>query len=188
MIRKRACRPVSHEDKNRQQHICIDPSDDLLIADRALARAFRLSPPRSEQVLHATGAELNHAAAHLTLRKGDKRNWRPTMSDDLTKVASSSVVQTFEPELGRLLQPARFFRHPSDVVRDPTLTLVEKRAVLSSWASDACAIESMPALRQMPGSDSVVRFDDVIDALQALDEKRHRSEQPRDRRFAAAGM
>jgi hypothetical protein len=50
------------------------------------------------------------------------------------------------------------------------LTLAEKRAVLASWASDACAIESMPALRQMPGSNYVVPFDEVIDALQALDE------------------
>ena len=92
------------------------------------------------------------------------------MSDALKKITSSSAVEAFEPELGRLLQPTRFFRHPGDVVQDPTLTIAEKRAVLSSWASDACAIESMPALRQMPGSDYVVRFDDVIDALQALDE------------------
>jgi len=92
------------------------------------------------------------------------------MSDDLKKITSSSAVEAFEPVLGRLLQPTRFFRHPSDVLQDPTLTIAEKRAVLSSWASDACAIESMPALRQMPGSDYAVRFDDVIDALQALDE------------------
>jgi len=92
------------------------------------------------------------------------------MSDDLKKITSSSAVEAFEAELGRLLQPTRFFRHPGDVLQDPTLTIAEKRAVLSSWASDACAIESMPALRQMPGSDYAVRFDDVIDALQALDE------------------
>jgi hypothetical protein len=93
------------------------------------------------------------------------------MSDNLEKVAPSSGVEAFEPGLGRLLQPTRFFRHPRDVVRDATLTIAEKRAILSSWASDASAIESVPALRQMPGSDWVVRFDDVIDALQELDEK-----------------
>ena len=59
------------------------------------------------------------------------------MSDDLKKITSSSAVEAFEPELGRLLQPTRFFRHPGDVVRDPTLTIAEKRAALSSWASDA---------------------------------------------------
>lgn len=110
------------------------------------------------------------------------------MSDALKKITSCSAVEAFEPELGQLLQPNRIFRHPGDVVRDPTLTMAEKRAVLSSWASDACAIESMPALRQMPGSDYVVRFDDVIDALQALDEsardqdsRRIEASQPRRR-------
>jgi hypothetical protein len=93
------------------------------------------------------------------------------MSDDLKKIVSASAAEPFEPELGRLLQPARYFRHPRDVVRDATLTTAEKRAILSSWASDACAVESMPALRQMPGSGCVVGFDDVIDALRELDGK-----------------
>jgi hypothetical protein len=91
------------------------------------------------------------------------------MSDDLKTTASNSAVETFDDELGRLLHPARFFRHPRDVVRDATLTPAEKRAILSSWASDASAIESMPALRHIPGSDVVVQFDDIIDALEELD-------------------
>ncbi len=93
------------------------------------------------------------------------------MSDDLKTTVSNSTVQPFDDEIGRLLQPARFFQHPRDVVRDATLTTAEKRAILSSWASDACAVESMPALRQMPGSGCIVRFDDVIDALRELDGK-----------------
>jgi hypothetical protein len=44
-----------------------------------------------------------------------------------------------DPELDSLLHPAWAFDHPLDVVRDPDLTLREKRAILSSWASDACA-------------------------------------------------
>ena len=72
---------------------------------------------------------------------------------------------------GRLLQPTRYFQHPRDVVRHATLTTAEKRAILSSWASDACAVESMPALRQILGSGHVVKFDEVIDALQELDGK-----------------
>jgi hypothetical protein len=93
------------------------------------------------------------------------------MSDDLKTTVSNSTVQPFDDEIGRLLQPARFFQHPRDVVRDATLTTAEKRAILSSWASDACAIESMPAFRRIPGFDFVVPFDDVIDALQELDQK-----------------
>ena len=74
-------------------------------------------------------------------------------------------------ELERLLQPTRYFQHPRDVVRDAILTTAEKRAILSSWASDASAVESMPALRQILGSGHIVKFDEVIDALQELDGK-----------------
>jgi hypothetical protein len=71
--------------------------------------------------------------------------------------------------LDRLLHPAAFFSHPREVVDDPTISVSEKRAILSSWASDACAVESMPALRQAPGAQAPVAFDEVIDALQKLD-------------------
>src|SRR5216683_3917509 len=93
------------------------------------------------------------------------------MSNDQKKIVSASTAEPLGAELERLLQPARFFQHPRDVVRDATLTTAEKRAILSSWASDACAIESMPAFRRIPGFDFVVPFDDVIDALQELDQK-----------------
>ena len=55
-----------------------------------------------------------------------------------------------------------------DVVTDPDMTAQEKRAVLASWASDACAVEAAPDLRRPP-SAPVVRFDDVMDALKRLD-------------------
>jgi hypothetical protein len=71
-------------------------------------------------------------------------------------------------DLDTLLHPAQAFRHPNDVVGDPDLTLNEKRAILASWASDACAVEAAPALRAMPPGPPV-RFDDVMDALRALD-------------------
>ena len=51
-------------------------------------------------------------------------------------------------ELDELLHPAQAFKHPNEVVDDPDLTLNEKRAILASWASDACAIETAPALRK----------------------------------------
>ncbi len=93
------------------------------------------------------------------------------MSNDQNKIVSASAAEPLGAELERLLQPARYFRHPRDVVGDATLTTAEKRAILSSWASDACAIESMPALRQIPASGRVVKFDEVIDALPELDGK-----------------
>jgi hypothetical protein len=87
----------------------------------------------------------------------------------------------FEPspdsdfDIDALLHPASAFGHPTEVARDPDLTLNEKRAILASWASDACAVDSAPTLRKPPGG-KVVTFDDVVDALRSLDaetEKAH---------------
>ena len=71
-------------------------------------------------------------------------------------------------DLDALLHPARAFAHPMDVVRDPDLTLNEKRAILASWASDACAVEAAPDLR-VSSSGNAVRWDDIMDALRTLD-------------------
>jgi hypothetical protein len=73
-------------------------------------------------------------------------------------------------DLNALLHPAQAFAHPSDVVNDPDLTLNEKRAILASWTSDACAVESAPALRRTTNGAHPVSFDDVMDALRALDQ------------------
>ena len=73
-----------------------------------------------------------------------------------------------EFELDCLLHPAGAFRTPMEVVNDPDMTIQEKRAILASWASDACAVEAAPDLRQPAGS-SPVRFDDIMDALKRLD-------------------
>jgi hypothetical protein len=73
-------------------------------------------------------------------------------------------------DLNDLLHPAQAFSHPAEVVNDPDLTLNEKRAILASWASDACAVESVPELRRAPiKGGRPVAFDDVMDALRALD-------------------
>src|SRR5246127_799958 len=72
--------------------------------------------------------------------------------------------------LDELLHPASAFGHPSEVVDDPDLTLNEKRAILASWASDACAIEPASDLRAVPNGQPV-RFDDIMDALRTLDKQ-----------------
>jgi len=71
-------------------------------------------------------------------------------------------------DINQLLYPAEAFQSPSDVLEDPDLTTNEKRAILASWASDACAIEAMPEVREVPNG-SRVKFDDVMDALRWLD-------------------
>ena len=72
-------------------------------------------------------------------------------------------------DLDDLLHPAQAFDHPSEVVDDQDLTLNEKRAILASWASDACAVETTSALQRSPGAARSVGFDDVMDALRSFD-------------------
>lgn len=82
--------------------------------------------------------------------------------------AASEIRVDRELDLDALLHPARAFAHPMDVVRDPDLTLNEKRAILASWASDACAVEAAPELR-FTTTGGLVRWDDIMDALRTLD-------------------
>jgi hypothetical protein len=84
----------------------------------------------------------------------------------LTGSPEPSKVDTFDLE--PLLHPASAFAHPMDVVRDANLTLNEKRAILASWASDACAVEAAPDLRAN-AAGCAVRWDEIIDALRTLD-------------------
>jgi len=80
----------------------------------------------------------------------------------------SSTHPAINSELDELLHPAHAFKHPRDVVhRD--LTVNEKRAVLASWASDACAVEAVPALRRPPDTGQIVSVDEILAALRALD-------------------
>ena len=90
-------------------------------------------------------------------------------------------------DLDGLLHPAQAFEHPSNVVNDPDLTLNEKRAILASWASDACAIAAAPALRRAPGGKKPVKFDDVMDALRTLDKQEHGNVAARYRRVLRRG-
>ena len=68
-----------------------------------------------------------------------------------------------------LLYPGTVFEHPKDMVTHPSLTLAEKRAILASWASDASAIASCPALRASEGLKAPVTIDAVLEALCELD-------------------
>ena len=71
-------------------------------------------------------------------------------------------------DLDDLLHPAWAFGHPSEVLNDPDLSLDEKRAILASWASDACALEAAPELRSNPRG-APVPFDEIMEALRTLD-------------------
>ena len=77
--------------------------------------------------------------------------------------------ETDDEALDRLLHPGRHYDRPKDVLADPALSRSEQRAILSSWASDACAVTGDPRLRRLPRSGRPVTFDDIMDALAQLD-------------------
>jgi hypothetical protein len=72
-------------------------------------------------------------------------------------------------DLNAILHPGSVYDHPRDVVADASLSLAEKRAILASWASDAAAVTSNPALREIPGSRRIVTVNEVLEAFTALD-------------------
>jgi hypothetical protein len=65
--------------------------------------------------------------------------------------------------------PAAHYESPADVLNDSELSPPEKRIILSSWASDMFAVESCPALRDIPGMGHTIRLVDVLTALRRLD-------------------
>ncbi len=81
----------------------------------------------------------------------------------------SAPVKGLREARERLLRPAVGFLHPMEVVKDPDLDLTDKRAILSSWASDACAVEGRPELRWLIGTDAPVLVGEVLQALRRLD-------------------
>jgi len=86
-------------------------------------------------------------------------------------VAPRPPFQRLAEARDRLLRPAVGFDAPVDVLKDPVLDVAEKRAILSSWASDACAVENQPGLRWLIGSPGPVPLADVLEALGRLDHR-----------------
>jgi hypothetical protein len=69
----------------------------------------------------------------------------------------------------RGVRPAVGFSDPLDVLKDPHLTTPQKREILSSWASDASAVQEEPSMRWLLGTPEPVPLDDVREALARLD-------------------
>jgi len=62
------------------------------------------------------------------------------------------------------------YAHPRDVLLDPRLDRARKRILLASWASDACAVESRPAFRWLPGTPGPIALARILEAIRRLDE------------------
>ena len=61
------------------------------------------------------------------------------------------------------------FSSPQEVLAYPLLDTSAKRAILASWASDACAVEDLPHWRKVSEAGALVPLDVILDALRALD-------------------
>lgn len=91
------------------------------------------------------------------------------MARQLDRLPTPIRRKSDDGELDRLLRPGCFYERPGDVLADPALSRSEQRAILSSWLSDAYAVESSPTPRQLPLATRSVTFDEIIDALLQLD-------------------
>lgn len=94
---------------------------------------------------------------------------RLATSEQQLLAAPPQTGRTLGAALERWLRPAVGFTHPRDVLKDPFLDAADKRAVLSSWASDASSVQDEPTLRWLLGTPEPVPLADVREALARLD-------------------
>jgi hypothetical protein len=81
----------------------------------------------------------------------------------------------------------RPYSFPHEVVEDQSLNMSEKRAILSEWASDACAVESFPTLRLLPGTSFPVTYSAIMDAREQLERRAMPDEQYGDDSLGTVG-
>ncbi len=93
------------------------------------------------------------------------------MADLTLRTSASTPRHEANPASGTagVPDPASAFSDPREVLGASGLSGSDKRALLASWASDACAVEGMPAWRRLPGSSALVPVDEILEALRALD-------------------
>jgi hypothetical protein len=92
-------------------------------------------------------------------------SWKGALREAQTMTNANTNVSN----LHSLFHPAAHYASPADVLNDTELSKPEKRIILSSWASDMFAVESCPALREIPGMGYTIRLADILAALRQLD-------------------
>lgn len=102
---------------------------------------------------------------------GGRRLEDPRETVMLNAIEPPVPFQGLGSVLEKLLRPAVGFAHPHEVLKDPLLDAAEKRAILSSWASDASAVEDHPTLRWLWGTQAPVPLSEVLEALARLDRR-----------------
>jgi hypothetical protein len=146
------------------------PESEVIMLDVNLERlrAHRKNIDRYRRLLvtHLSDLERSYLERRASEEQPSlKRILRETLPDHLSALLPRIEGRTEALEMSALLHPAGAFAHPMDVVDDCDLTSYEKRAILSAWAADACAVTgpSRPVLH------SAVSFDDILDALHLVE-------------------
>jgi hypothetical protein len=129
-------------------------------------RAHQMNIDRYRRLLetHFSNLERSYIERRLSEEQASVRALlQETFPDRLSALLPRVEGRTTTIDTPAMLHPAHAFAHPMDVVDDCDLTSYEKRAILSSWAADACAVPgaSRPA--------TAVKFDEIIDALQLVE-------------------
>ncbi len=109
-------------------------------------RAHRSNIHRYQRLLATRLSDLERAyiARRLTEERVCVESLlQPALPDRFPRQVGEAMNRgpTTKLEMDALLHPADAFIHPMDVVEDGDLTAYEKRAILSSWAADACAVK-----------------------------------------------
>lgn len=94
---------------------------------------------------------------------------RLATTEQIFDLPSGPAPCSLRTAIARGVRPAVGFQNPDDVLKDPHLALREKREILSSWASDASAVQDEPRLRWLLGTVEPVLLAEVLDALARLD-------------------
>ena len=129
-------------------------------------RAHQKNIDRYRRLLatHLTDLERSYIERRLSEEQASiKGLLREAFPDRLSAGLPRIAGRTTALDMAALMHPADAFARPMDVVDDCDLTSYEKRAILSSWAADACAVPE-PGRRT-----TAVSFDDILDALHLVE-------------------
>jgi len=130
-------------------------------------RAHRKNIDRYRRLLATRLSDLERAYIERRLSE-EQSSVRALLQEAFPNRLSAQLPwegRTTDPEMTATLHPSSAFSHPMDVVDDCDLTTYEKRAILSSWAADTCAVSDPIRTAQ----DTAVSFDDILDALSLLE-------------------
>jgi hypothetical protein len=124
-------------------------------AVRYWKRTFILAKHTSASVLHAQGCRPPQMAR---MKLPSMRSIRLASANGVRRGAATPGASSWCN-----------FAFPHETVDDLSLSVSQKRAILSEWASDVCSIKSFPTLRLLPGTNFPVTFSSIMDARSYLD-------------------